>query len=320
MKILILGGTGHIGSWLVPALVERGHTVSVVSREKRAPYRDDAAWQAVTKIPLDRGEEEKRGTFSAKIAALNADVVVDLICFRLESARALAEALRGCVAHFLHCGTIWIYGVTEVAPIPDDFPRRPLCDYGRQKLAIEEYLLGEARRGNLPATLIHPGHISGPGWTPINPQGNLNLKVFEALAKGEEVLLPNDGLSMLHHVHAADVAQLFLRAIENWNASVGEAFHAVSPGALTLSGYAHAVARWFGRDANIRCLPWNEWKLRVDARDAEITFDHARHSPCASIEKARLRLGYTPRTSTETLREALAWLIANGKVEAPKLV
>ena len=32
-------------------------------------------------------------------------------------------------------------------------------------------LLAEARRTGFPATALHPGHIVGPGWAPLNPAG-----------------------------------------------------------------------------------------------------------------------------------------------------
>jgi len=59
------------------------------------------------------------------------------------------------------------------------------------------------------------------------------------------------------------VAQVFMKAMANWSTSVGESFHAVSPTALTLRGYAEAVAAWFGREANLKFLPWEEWKQTV---------------------------------------------------------
>ena len=82
-----------------------------------------------------------------------------------------------------------------------------------QKAAIEAYLLDMARRGGLPATVLHPGHIVGPGWAPLNPAGHFNPAVFAQLARGEELALPNLGLETVHHVHADDVAQAFERAI-----------------------------------------------------------------------------------------------------------
>jgi len=319
MNVLVIGGTGHIGTYLVPMLVEAGHAVTVLSRGAREPYRTGPAWQEVRRLVCDRVAEEKAGTFADRIRGLKSDAVVDLICFKLQSARALVAALRDEVKHLLHCGTIWIYGPTELSPTPEDFPRRPIGEYGVQKAAIEAYLHEQAQTRGFPATCVHPGHISGPGWMPINPAGNLNPSVFEKLATGQEVLLPDQGLAMLHHVHAADVAQVFMSAL-NRDVSFGESFHAVSPAALTLRGYAGAVASWFERQANLRFVPWDQWKAAATARDAEITWDHISRSPCASMEKARRLLGFSPRfTSLETIRASLAWLIENGKVKAPAM-
>ena len=109
-------------------------------------------------------------------------------------------------------------------------PRRPFGEYGIQKAAIEAFLIGEARAGGFPATIVHPGHIVGPGWAPLNPAGHFNPRVFGHACRGRRAGLPNFGLETVHHVHADDVAQVFMKAIANWSAAVGEAFHAVSPG------------------------------------------------------------------------------------------
>jgi len=245
---------------------------------------------------------------------------VDLICFHPESCLQLVDALQGRIAHFLHCGTMWVHGATEVAPTDELRPRHPFGDYGIRKAAIEALLLGRARLGGLPATILHPGHIVGAGWRPINPQGNLNLSVFEALAAGAPVALPDRGLSTLHHVHADDVAQAFERAIVARNEAVGEAFHVVSPAAVTLYGYAREVAGWFGLEPQLRFLPFEEWRRDVSEEDARLTLDHLAHSPCGSIEKARRLLGYEPRYSSfGAVREALAWLIGHEQLQAPAI-
>ncbi len=43
MRILVVGGTGHIGSYLVPRLVLSGHEVKVVARNPRNPTRRPTA-------------------------------------------------------------------------------------------------------------------------------------------------------------------------------------------------------------------------------------------------------------------------------------
>jgi len=319
-RAVIIGGSGHVGTYLVPRLVASGFEVVNVSRGQMQPYTPNGAWASVRQVTVDRDAEEKAGTFGKTIAALEGDIVIDMICFTLDSARQLVEALRGNVQHFLHCGTIWVHGPSTVVPTTEMAPRRPFGNYGIQKAAIEAFLLDESRRCGFPATMVHPGHIVGPGWPCINPAGHVNVDVFSTIARGEELLLPNLGLETVHHVHADDVAQMFMRAIATRSNAVGEAFHTVSGAAVTLRGYAEAMYAWFGKDAKIKYLPWPEWEKTQDKAEAATTYEHILHSPNCSIAKAERLLGYAPRyTSLEAVEEAVTWLIANGRIKVDGL-
>jgi nucleoside-diphosphate-sugar epimerase len=57
-RIVIIGGSGHVGSYLVPALVERGHEVVNVSRGRATPYRPHPAWANIEQVFVDRTSEE----------------------------------------------------------------------------------------------------------------------------------------------------------------------------------------------------------------------------------------------------------------------
>jgi nucleoside-diphosphate-sugar epimerase len=306
MKIVVIGGTGHIGTYLVPRLVMEGHEVICVSRQAREPYRQDPLWKAVKMVHIDREAAEAAQSFGAQIRALRAEVVIDLICFTPSSARAIVEALSGHVRHFIHCGTMWVHGYSEQVPTRETQPRKPFGEYGVNKAAIEAYLLSIARDDGFPATVLHPGHITGPGWLPINPAGHLDPDVFVRLASGKEVVLPNLGLETVHHVHADDVAQAFANSIVHWKQAIGEAFHVVSEQALTLRGFAVAMAKWFGREAVLGFLPWEEWKKTTDEYQESLTWDHISHSPNGSIEKAMTLINYRPRyTSLQAVQEAV---------------
>lgn len=317
MRVIVLGGSGHIGTYLVPRLVALGHEVICVSRGQRQPYQPHPAWQAVQLVVADREVEEESGVFGQRIGSLRPDVVIDLICFNLDSARHLVEALRNQVQQFLHCGTIWVHGPSVEVPTTEAQPRRPFGDYGIQKAEIEAYLLAEARRNGFPAAILHPGHIVGPGWVPLNPAGHFNPEVFSQLARGQELALPNLGLETFHHVHADDVAQAFIQAMVHWSNAVGESFHAVSPAAVTLRGYAETVAAWFGREARLSFISWEEWCIDRTEQEVTDTWDHIAHSPNCSIAKARQLLNYQPRyTSFQAVFESVNWLIANGIVKS----
>jgi len=312
MKITVIGGKGHVGTYLVPRLVELGHEVTCVSRGRRSPYFPHAAWADVRQVDLDREELESKGRFAAEIAALAPEAVIDMICFTPESALQLAAGLEGRIQHFLSCGTIWVHGPGVEVPTTEVAPRTPFGEYGVRKAAMEAALLDLARRRGFPATVLHPGHIVGRGWVPLNPAGNFNPEVFAAIARGQTLTLPNLGLETVHHVHADDVAQGFVRALNARQASAGESFHLVSPAALTLRGYAERMFAWFGRRPALAFLPWDEWRRTVREEDALETWEHIAHSPCCSIEKARRLLGYQPRyTSLEAVTESVDWLLAN---------
>lgn len=315
MRVVVIGGTGHIGSYLVPRLVEAGYSVASVSRGERKPYRQHPAWARVEMVRADRSQQEADGSFGGRIAQLEPDVVVDLTCFTPESAAALLAALRGRVSHLVHCGTVWVHGTAREVPVTEDAVRRPFGAYGVGKAAAEALLLMESRRGGVPVTVLHPGHIVGPGWAPVGPTGNVDGSVFEALARGDTVTLPNLGLETLHHVHADDVAQAFERALLRRSAAVGESFHVTSERALTLRGYAEAVAAWFGHEPDLRFAPLEAW-VKEGSDHALATVDHVRHSSHTSIAKAERLLGYVPRyTSMQAIAESVTWMVDHGELD-----
>ena len=315
-RVVVIGATGHIGGYLVPRLVRAGHDVVAVSRGEASPYRDDPAWQQVERRVLDRGELETDGRFGTEIAALEGDIVVDLICFTLASARQLVETVADDLDLLVHIGTVWTHGHSVAVPTVEEAVKKPFGDYGIAKAEVEAYLLRRARRDGLPVTIVHPGHIVGPGWVPLNPAGHFNPEVYATIARGELLTLPNLGLETVHHVHADDVAALVMATIERRNQAVGESFHAVSEQALSLHGYAEEMYSWFGQEPRLDFLPYAEWAAGRDLDEASATWDHIAHSPCCSMAKARRLLDFRPRySSLEAVQESVTWLIDHGRLE-----
>ena len=317
-RIVVIGGSGHVGTYLLPALIARGYEVVNISRGKASPYREHAAWKAIEQVTVDRRAEEAEGKFGARIAGLNGDIVVDMISFELDRAQQLVEALRGKIEHYLFCSSIWVYGHATTVPSVETDRTNAIDAYGMNKAKIEAWLLQQARRDGFPATSFRPGHIVGEGWVPINPQAHTNPEVFSRIARGEELTLPDLGLEMLHHVHADDVAQWIICAIEQRAASIGEVFNTVSSHALTLRGYAEAMYRWFEQEPRLSFAPFDQWKLGLTKSDADTSWGHIMRSSCVSIEKSRQRLGYNPRfTSLEAIQESVTALIASGRITVP---
>ena len=192
-RVVIIGGSGHVGTYLVPRLVSAELRWFQLAAE-RAPHSTPRRLEIRAHGTLSREAEEKAGAFGPKIRDLRPDIVIDMICFTEPSARHLVEALRGQVRHFLHTGTIWVHGPSVEVPTTEMQPRRPFGEYRNREGAnrgvsdrdgAEKFVSGDH----------HPSRsYRGAGLGAANPAGHFNPRVFTMLAKGEELALPNFGL------------------------------------------------------------------------------------------------------------------------------
>ncbi|WP_195533028.1 NAD-dependent epimerase/dehydratase family protein [Bacteroides finegoldii] len=101
MKITIIGGTGHIGTFLCPMLASEGHEVICVSRGANNLYHKIESAEKVRMLHLDRNVMAN-DEFARQIASLESDVVIDLINFKIGNAKAMVEALRGKVWQYIY--------------------------------------------------------------------------------------------------------------------------------------------------------------------------------------------------------------------------
>lgn len=321
MRIVVIGGSGHIGTFLVPRLVRAGHEVVSVTRSGGTGYADAPEWARVRHVAVDRRQQDAAGTFGDTILALEPEVVVDLVCFTSESATALVEALRDRVGHLVHCGSIWRYGASRKLPIAEgsDSAGAPFDEYGIQKAAIARMLKEETASGGLVTTSIHPGHIVGPGWHPTGPLGNTDPAVWRLLSSGGVITLPGSGAETLHHVHADDVAQAFELAVERRDAAAGEDFNIVAPTALSVRGYVEIASAWFGQAATLRSITWDDYRASTTEEYAQESWGHLHRSHVFTIEKARALLGYAPAYEPErAVLESVRWLIDHERLDVAR--
>ena len=302
MRTVVIGAAGHIGTYLIPMLVDNGYETIAITRKMSQPYEDAPAWHKVERVLLDR---EKDPDFIEKLKAMKPDVIVDLVNYHAAETEKIVDGFRDSgLSHYLYCSSCWAHGMAETIPFdPDDLKKEPFDDYGKDK-----------RKNGFPATIVMPGQISGPGWTIINPWGNTSIRVFQEIADGKEIALPNFGQEILHHVHGCDVAQVFYQAIVHRNRALGEAFDAESADHVTLYGFAKHMYEYFGRKPKIRFLPWPEWcAYEGSPEECEHTYCHIARSGVFSIEKAKRLLGYKPKFSClETIDLAVKSYIDRG--------
>ncbi|MEA4938023.1 MAG: NAD-dependent epimerase/dehydratase family protein [Christensenella sp.] len=303
-KAVVIGATGHIGSYLVPELVRAGYDLVAMSRGNRVPYTAHwTEWQSVEHVYCSREEG------IAIAAGFKPDVICDLVPYTATDASALVNNLRaeGIAdrVRLISIGSIWIYDQKLEVPVTEEHPRTAKDDYGRGKIEIEQYLLNEHRKNGLRVTILHPGHICGSGWMPVGPLGNRDPQVIRDIIAGRPILLPERGQTTLHHVHSEDIARLTLACLNN-DRSISESFHSVCETALTLFGFAEGAYRHFGQTPAEVFVPYSEFLKRIPKEHAADSAEHIDHSPMASMAKAKALLGFTPKHSAmDTVLEAI---------------
>lgn len=217
MKVLVLGGSGFIGSHVVDGLLRQQHAVRVFDRQ---PERFRA--------PLP-GVDYRFGSFFDRMALIDAlagmEVVLHLISStfpvtaeldpradvqdNLAGTLTLLESMQGLGIRrlvFLSSGGT-VYGLPDTVPIPESHALRPISSYGIVKAAIEHYIEMYRRTGGLSPAIIRPSNPYGPRQSHTGVQGVISTFLRRVRA-GEPIEVWGDGRVLRDYIHVADLAEL----------------------------------------------------------------------------------------------------------------
>jgi nucleoside-diphosphate-sugar epimerase len=313
VKVLVIGGTGHTGGYLVRDLVAAGHEVVTVSRGRTSPYLEGPFWNAVRRVTLDRREGEQDGRLGELLVEVEPEAVVDITCYEPESAEQLVALLAGKIGHVVHVGTAWVHGEADEIPTPETWRGRPLNDYARKKLAIQDFYLQAFEQAGFPVTIVNPTQITGPGKMFVTPEGDKDVGYLDRMRAGEEVPLPAFGRPLVQHVHPRDVAQVMRRALEQRNAATGQVYNASSARAMTYHGLFRLLRDRFGSDCTSRPMSLKDYQDEFGPN--ETVRQHMIQPCCVDIRKAADQLGYEPAyTAAEAVLEALEDLVTRDEL------
>jgi len=154
MNVLVTGGAGFIGSYVVDALLADGHSVTIIdnfntgSEEFVARHAENARFRVVKGDLIDKAtvQSTMRGQDFVWHMAAKADVKTygigdfekDVAC-----AANVLDAMHGNgVKKIVFSSSSTVYGEARQIPTPEDAPLQPISLYGASKVACESLILG----------------------------------------------------------------------------------------------------------------------------------------------------------------------------------
>jgi nucleoside-diphosphate-sugar epimerase len=231
VKVLVTGGAGYLGSVLVPALLDRGCSVTVVDNFM---YGQDSLAGVCyhQSFSIVRGDVRSMETMRPLLK--DADVIIPLaalvgapLCDRDPIAatstnkQAIVDMLPllGRDQRVLLPITNSGYGVGEAGKFcTEETPIRPVSLYGRNKVEVEKALLDK-----------HPAAISLRLATVfgMSPRMRLDLLVndFTYRAYTDRFIVLFESHFKRNFIHVRDVARAFLHAIDRFDDMKGQIYN-----------------------------------------------------------------------------------------------
>ncbi len=245
LKVLVTGVSGFTGSHLARLLAEDGHQV-------RGLVRSSSGLELLGDLPIEKaqgdltdGDAIRKAVRGVEriyhIAAVYREAKLSDRVYRdvnVEGTRRLAEAAiaEGGIP-FLYCSTCGVHGEVENPPVDETAPYNPGDIYQQTKVEAEKVVLDLHRERNLPAVVLRPVGIYGPG-------DRRFLKLFGGVARRRFPMI-GPGRVLYHLTHVEDVARGFMRAAETAEAR-GEAFILAGETYTTVKELVDLIAREAG--------------------------------------------------------------------------
>lgn len=303
-RVVVTGGAGFLGRYVVEGLLRRGCPPPVVPRSRD---HDLTRREAVDRL-LDEARPDLVVHLAARVGGIGANRAHPGSFFydNLMMGAQLIEAcrVRG-VAKVVVAGTVCAY--PKFTPVPfredalwDGYPEETNAPYGIAKKALlvqcqayrEEY--GFNAIFVLPVNLYGPGDHFDPSVSHVIPA--LIRKFVEAQeARAPEVPIWGDGTATREFIHAADAAEGLLLAAEKHdgpepiNIGVGRE--------IAIGELARLIARLVGYEGRLVFDP---------------SKPNGQPRRCLDVSRAERLLGFRARrTLEEGLAETIAWYRKN---------
>lgn len=298
MKVLITGGTGFIGSFVVEELVNQGYAVVVVANGREVPIYLNQVAEKITYYQGDFGEtdileralcgceavihlawstvpKQTKGATSFEFSS-NINSTISLIekCIDLNIDKFIFISSGGTV-----------YGIPEKIPISEEHPLSPISNYGLGKLTTERLLHLYHYSNGLHYTVLRVSNAYGERQNFNKNQGVIGVWLKNIFEK-KDIEIWGDGSVIRDYVYVKDVAFAIMSALKTMDGP--SVFNIGGGRGVSLNEIIEEIKQVTGEKFRIHYKPARSFDVPVNILD---------------ISQAQSKIGFS---STTSLNEGIA--------------
>ena len=303
-KIFITGGAGYVGAVLVPHLLSKDYSVTVLDL---MIYGEDV-------LPIHPNLNVVKGDIrdQALLQKLlpSHDAVIHLACIsndpsfelnsdlgksiNLDAFRPLVEISKSCsVKRFIYASSSSVYGIKDEPNVHEEMVLEPLTDYSQFKADCEK-ILAEYQSDDFTTVTIRPATVCG-----YSPRQRLDVvvNILTNLAYHKREISVFGGDQLRPNIHIADMVEAYMVLLNADKEKIaGKIFNAGYEN-QTVSKIAETVKKVVGDDVKLVTTPSDDnrsYHISSQKIKDEIGFEtthtiqDAVQDLCAAFEKGLL--------------------------------
>lgn len=313
-KILITGGAGNIGSFIVDQCLELGHKVVVVDNFYNGKFRNIESHISKNEIELETIDigsyemvkyafDKHKPDYVSHQASL---MILDSNKFPHKAIETNIQGtfniIQAChefgVKKLTYGSSASVYGNPRFVPVTEDHPFDNQTLYGATKIAKEALMQSWAFSNNVPYVGFRYFNI----YSERQGLGAFYTQVFQkwihAIHNGEEIIMYGDGEQTLDLVHSSDAARANVLAMFNENVK-NEHFNVGTGVETSLKEILELIEKLLGKKAKVKYVESDPHLVR---------------RRCASIDKIRDKLGFEPKVTVEEGTKKYIQYLLEGKI------
>ena len=224
MKILITGGCGYKGSYLIPLLLKAGHQITSIDTQWFGNYLENhdnlenlkLDIRDTKSIPLEGKDVVIHLANIANDPAVELNPTLSWEVNVLAGQQLIEKAQRHSVSQFIFASSGSVYGVKDEPKVTEDLELVPISIYNKTKMVAERVFL--SYKDKMQVHCIRPATVCG--YSPrMRLDVSVNMFAYQALKSGKMTVFGGD--QTRPNIHIKDIANIYKHFIENPNIPSG---------------------------------------------------------------------------------------------------